>query len=75
MKFRVRAVSMNLNSRQLLSHRTEEIDTETNEVFHSCNAHNSMDVKAYFVEKIYEAYWNIPAAEECVKVIDVERVK
>lgn len=72
MKYKITTVSIDNHTRRKISQRTEIIDTEENPVFASANAcdHNKA-YSPYMVEKIMEAFWNIPGATEIVKVIDV----
>lgn len=70
MRFEVTAVSIDKNDRRLKCERKEVIDTDTNDLFATVNDVNCGH--EYFVEKIYEAFWNIPSAIEIVKVIDVK---
>jgi len=70
MKFKVKGVAMNRNTRKQVGKiRTEIIDTETNELFYGI-------FQPLQVERKYESFWNYlnPNSKEIVKVIDVRKV-
>lgn len=76
MIYDVRAIAIDPETAEILGDRTEQIDTETNELF---NKHDS----PWEVEDTYERFWNrlneswerdFPRGKEKVKVLSVVEV-
>ncbi len=71
-KYEVKSVGMNLTSRTFINERVEIVDTDKSPLYASANAIATL--APFIIERIYETFWNIPTAEEAVKVIGVSRI-